>query len=221
MDPRRDYLSGELRVAEWDCRWTLLERQHDEWISSNTEKLCVVVHLIVFSSYHPWFWNALSVSQFSCCGGDEYKDWGVNQYHFCNGTGPLACGVPYTCCVRRKVSGGSTHNQVIQTSVTADCNFQVAIQLVLVPMQGEKISWGLLILIQLLFHTLGGGGGVFVLLKWLYKKYKLSNKFHTTLALHCHKNTFYDTISPAGPFSTLLNTSPCTFNASGNFTEKF
>lgn len=39
--------------------------------------------------------------QFSCCGGDEYKDWGVNQYHFCNGTGPLACGVPYTCCVRQ------------------------------------------------------------------------------------------------------------------------
>uniref|UniRef100_A0A673ZL80 Zgc:110329 n=1 Tax=Salmo trutta TaxID=8032 RepID=A0A673ZL80_SALTR len=24
-------------------------------------------------------------------------------YNFCNGTGPLACGVPYTCCVRRKV----------------------------------------------------------------------------------------------------------------------
>ena len=46
------------------------------------------------------------VFQFSCCGGDEYKDWGVNQYHFCNGTGPLACGVPYTCCVRRKVSVG-------------------------------------------------------------------------------------------------------------------
>ncbi|KAM3867813.1 tetraspanin-15 [Diretmus argenteus] len=41
--------------------------------------------------------------KFSCCGGDEYKDWGVNQYHFCNGTGPLACGVPYTCCVRGKV----------------------------------------------------------------------------------------------------------------------
>ncbi|KAF3850517.1 hypothetical protein F7725_012289 [Dissostichus mawsoni] len=34
---------------------------------------------------------------------EKYKDWGVNQYHFCNGTGPLACGVPYTCCVRKKV----------------------------------------------------------------------------------------------------------------------
>ncbi|XP_074493149.1 tetraspanin-15 isoform X3 [Sebastes fasciatus] len=47
--------------------------------------------------------NKTLLHMFSCCGGDEYKDWGVNQYHFCNGTGPLACGVPYTCCVRRKV----------------------------------------------------------------------------------------------------------------------
>ncbi|XP_043967603.1 tetraspanin-15 isoform X1 [Gambusia affinis] len=49
------------------------------------------------------FKNILDYVQqkFSCCGGDEYKDWGVNQYHFCNGTGPLACGVPYTCCVRK------------------------------------------------------------------------------------------------------------------------
>ncbi|XP_062307521.1 tetraspanin-15 isoform X1 [Osmerus eperlanus] len=51
------------------------------------------------------FKNILDYVQekFSCCGGDEYKDWGVNQYHFCNGTGPLACGVPYTCCVRGTV----------------------------------------------------------------------------------------------------------------------
>ncbi|XP_012671315.1 tetraspanin-15 isoform X1 [Clupea harengus] len=51
------------------------------------------------------FKNILDYVQqkFSCCGGDEYKDWAVNQYHFCNGTGPLACGVPYTCCVRHKV----------------------------------------------------------------------------------------------------------------------
>ncbi|MBN3300200.1 TSN15 protein, partial [Amia calva] len=53
------------------------------------------------------FKNILDFVQekFACCGGDEYKDWAVNQYHFCNGTGPLACGVPYTCCVRRKVVG--------------------------------------------------------------------------------------------------------------------
>lgn len=56
--------------------------------------------------YTAWFLISCFVFQFSCCGGDEYKDWGVNQYHFCNGTGPLACGVPYTCCVRRKVSAG-------------------------------------------------------------------------------------------------------------------
>ncbi|KAG7480824.1 hypothetical protein MATL_G00060320 [Megalops atlanticus] len=50
------------------------------------------------------FKNILDFVQkkFSCCGGDEYKDWGVNQYHFCNGSGPLACGVPYTCCVGHK-----------------------------------------------------------------------------------------------------------------------
>lgn len=39
--------------------------------------------------------------QFSCCGGDEFTDWNVNPYHACNSSGPLACGVPYTCC--RKV----------------------------------------------------------------------------------------------------------------------
>uniref|UniRef100_A0A8D0HBM3 Tetraspanin-15 n=1 Tax=Sphenodon punctatus TaxID=8508 RepID=A0A8D0HBM3_SPHPU len=39
--------------------------------------------------------------QFSCCGGDEYKDWKVNQYHSCNSSGPLACGVPHTCCIKK------------------------------------------------------------------------------------------------------------------------
>ncbi|XP_050181689.1 tetraspanin-15-like [Myiozetetes cayanensis] len=49
------------------------------------------------------FKNILDFVQqkFSCCGGDEYRDWGVNQYHSCNSTGPLACGVPYTCCIRK------------------------------------------------------------------------------------------------------------------------
>ncbi|XP_058231527.1 tetraspanin-15 [Hemibagrus wyckioides] len=53
------------------------------------------------------FKNILDYVQekFSCCGGDEYKDWEVNQYHFCNGTGPLACGVPYTCCIHKKEPG--------------------------------------------------------------------------------------------------------------------
>lgn len=54
-------------------------------------------------------------------------DWGVNQYHFCNGTGPLACGVPYTCCVR-KVSASNAHStsklshKLCKTSAPAVCN---------------------------------------------------------------------------------------------------
>ncbi|KAL6465998.1 hypothetical protein MHYP_G00261310 [Metynnis hypsauchen] len=53
------------------------------------------------------FKNILDYVQekFSCCGGDDYKDWEVNQYHFCNGSGPLACGVPYTCCIHNKEVG--------------------------------------------------------------------------------------------------------------------
>ncbi|XP_029891995.1 tetraspanin-15-like isoform X3 [Aquila chrysaetos chrysaetos] len=49
------------------------------------------------------FKNILDFVQekFSCCGSDEYRDWEVNQYHSCNGSGPLACGVPYTCCIRK------------------------------------------------------------------------------------------------------------------------
>ncbi|XP_074152652.1 tetraspanin-15 isoform X2 [Sminthopsis crassicaudata] len=38
--------------------------------------------------------------RFKCCGGEDYKDWAMNQYHDCNAPGPLACGVPYTCCFR-------------------------------------------------------------------------------------------------------------------------
>ncbi|XP_063788181.1 tetraspanin-15-like [Pseudophryne corroboree] len=44
--------------------------------------------------------------KFSCCGGDEFTDWEVNPYHSCNSTGPLSCGVPYTCCVTGKEAGG-------------------------------------------------------------------------------------------------------------------
>ncbi|XP_021436660.2 tetraspanin-15 isoform X2 [Oncorhynchus mykiss] len=40
--------------------------------------------------------------QFKCCGGQEYKDWEVNMYHNCTAPGPLACGVPYTCCLVNK-----------------------------------------------------------------------------------------------------------------------
>ncbi|XP_051896834.1 tetraspanin-15 isoform X1 [Pristis pectinata] len=41
-------------------------------------------------------------TKFSCCGGDEYKDWTVNHYHACDAPGPMACGVPYTCCIREQ-----------------------------------------------------------------------------------------------------------------------
>ncbi|XP_030271206.1 tetraspanin-15 [Sparus aurata] len=40
--------------------------------------------------------------KFKCCGGQEYTDWSVNMYHNCTAPGPLACGVPYTCCITTK-----------------------------------------------------------------------------------------------------------------------
>lgn len=40
--------------------------------------------------------------KFQCCGGQEFTDWQVNMYHNCSAPGPLACGVPYTCCVTTK-----------------------------------------------------------------------------------------------------------------------
>ncbi|XP_075042952.1 tetraspanin-15 [Mixophyes fleayi] len=40
--------------------------------------------------------------QFKCCGGAEYSDWEENEYHSCTAPGPLACGVPYTCCISNK-----------------------------------------------------------------------------------------------------------------------
>ncbi|KAG8552723.1 hypothetical protein GDO81_003016 [Engystomops pustulosus] len=42
--------------------------------------------------------------QFKCCGGSEYTDWELNQYHSCSAPGPLACGVPYTCCITNKTT---------------------------------------------------------------------------------------------------------------------
>lgn len=45
-----------------------------------------------------------SFVQFKCCGGEDYRDWSQNVYHNCAAPGPLACGVPYTCCVTNKVS---------------------------------------------------------------------------------------------------------------------
>ncbi|XP_029465528.1 tetraspanin-15 [Rhinatrema bivittatum] len=42
--------------------------------------------------------------QFKCCGGADFKDWDTNAYHECSAPGPLACGVPYTCCVSNKTA---------------------------------------------------------------------------------------------------------------------
>nr|XP_020663648.1 tetraspanin-15 isoform X2 [Pogona vitticeps] len=42
--------------------------------------------------------------QFKCCGGEDFKDWSTNQYHDCSAPGPLACGVPYTCCIMNKTA---------------------------------------------------------------------------------------------------------------------
>uniref|UniRef100_A0A8D2PQ15 Tetraspanin n=1 Tax=Zosterops lateralis melanops TaxID=1220523 RepID=A0A8D2PQ15_ZOSLA len=47
------------------------------------------------------FKNILDFVQekFSCCGGDEFRDWEVNRYHWCNGSGALVPGgVVNTLC---------------------------------------------------------------------------------------------------------------------------
>ncbi|KAG2462194.1 tetraspanin-15 [Polypterus senegalus] len=42
--------------------------------------------------------------KFKCCGGEDFTDWKANMYHTCTAPGPLACGVPYTCCIQDKNS---------------------------------------------------------------------------------------------------------------------
>ncbi|XP_031434951.1 tetraspanin-15 [Clupea harengus] len=57
------------------------------------------------------FKNILDFVQrkFQCCGSEEFTDWEVNMYHNCSGRGPLACGVPYTCCLE------TMPNEVVNT----------------------------------------------------------------------------------------------------------
>ena len=67
----------------------------------------------------------LSISlplQFKCCGGLEFKDWGVNMYHNCTAPGPLACGVPYACCVSTKVSNVSRPTPISTTAANTQHN---------------------------------------------------------------------------------------------------
>ncbi|XP_067858744.1 tetraspanin-15 isoform X2 [Heptranchias perlo] len=48
--------------------------------------------------------------EFKCCGAEDFTDWSTNIYHSCEGraTGPLACGVPYSCCIRNKTDVANT-----------------------------------------------------------------------------------------------------------------
>lgn len=76
-------------------------------ISSFFPSTCNFLHLSPL-------WCISSLRQFKCCGGQEYTDWSVNMYHNCTAPGPLACGVPYTCCITTKV-GDTTTISVIPT----------------------------------------------------------------------------------------------------------
>lgn len=64
--------------------------------------LCFVLKMCVVSCFDLKYLFMINVIlfplQFKCCGGMDYKDWAVNMYHNCSAPGPLACGVPYTCC---------------------------------------------------------------------------------------------------------------------------
>ncbi|XP_051883474.1 tetraspanin-15 [Pristis pectinata] len=48
--------------------------------------------------------------EFKCCGARDFTDWSANMYHRCEGsvTGPLACGVPFSCCIRNKTDVANT-----------------------------------------------------------------------------------------------------------------
>uniref|UniRef100_A0A3Q3SSW2 Tetraspanin n=1 Tax=Mastacembelus armatus TaxID=205130 RepID=A0A3Q3SSW2_9TELE len=102
--------------------------------------------------------------KFKCCGGQEYKDWTVNMYHNCSAPGPLACGVPYTCCITTKVILNSSNNyfvsqrlDLIEVIYTRGCTDAFFIWL----MDNYKIMAGLLLGI-LLPQFFG------VLISWLY-----------------------------------------------------
>ncbi|XP_032112079.1 tetraspanin-15 [Sapajus apella] len=55
--------------------------------------------------------------KFKCCGGEDYRDWSKNQYHDCSAPGPLACGVPYTCCIRNTVATAPASCSAVLTSL--------------------------------------------------------------------------------------------------------
>ncbi|XP_014201958.1 tetraspanin-15 isoform X3 [Pan paniscus] len=66
--------------------------------------------------------------KFKCCGGEDYRDWSKNQYHDCSAPGPLACGVPYTCCIRNtglelRTNHASQHSCASPRAQPRDKNF--------------------------------------------------------------------------------------------------
>ncbi|XP_031971563.1 tetraspanin-15 isoform X3 [Corvus kubaryi] len=74
--------------------------------------------------------------QFKCCGGEDYRDWSQNVYHNCAAPGPLACGVPYTCCIRNKVF--ERKKCVCVKVVPADLQLHGAEQLRILPSEKGK-----------------------------------------------------------------------------------
>lgn len=80
--------------------------------------LCLILHFLPSSHFS-------LLSQFKCCGGQDYKDWSVNMYHNCSAPGPLACGVPYTCCITTKV--GMTNTLQRYTAILLHGSMQPAV----------------------------------------------------------------------------------------------
>ncbi|XP_027030860.1 tetraspanin-15 [Tachysurus fulvidraco] len=105
--------------------------------------------------------------KFKCCGGEDWKQWTVNMYHNCSAPGPLACGVPYTCCVTKPNEVTNTlcgykaidkeRVQLTDTINARGCTDAVFIWL----MDNYKIMAGLLL--GILFPQFFG-----VIVTWLY-----------------------------------------------------
>uniref|UniRef100_A0A8C6X559 Tetraspanin-15 n=1 Tax=Naja naja TaxID=35670 RepID=A0A8C6X559_NAJNA len=83
--------------------------------------------------------------EFKCCGGEDYKDWSKNQYHDCSAPGPLACGVPYSCCVANKT-----------TVINTMCGYKMITE--------ERLS------VQHIIYTRGCTNAVFI---WLTDNYAI------------------------------------------------
>ncbi|XP_035992443.1 tetraspanin-15 [Fundulus heteroclitus] len=84
--------------------------------------------------------------EFKCCGAGGFKDWEVNMYHNSTGHGPLAGGVPHTCCIKTKP------NEVVNTM----CGYKLL----------DKVSYELLSVI----HTRGCTDAFLTWVKDNYKK---------------------------------------------------